>query len=440
MLMGIANLGENMNAKDWISDPKVIEKSKKGYAHFDLRRDISKASGYVTNPDKVAHHGFYPFIHYVMKINKYNKQKGKKSKEREICYAAHIDRCIYQFYSAILNESYNLYLDKEGIDSVSVAYRTNLQKSNIHIAKEAFDYIRELGDAYVMIGDFTGFFDNLDHEYLKRQWCTVMRFDTLPEDHYAVFKNVTKYSTWELEDLLKITSLNLKEFNKRRIALDKTEYRKNRKHISKNTKSYQIPQGSPISAVLANIYMIDADKYVNEYVTSLGGIYRRYSDDFIVVIPKKDNTIFVMEQVINILRKTPRLQLEPNKTQIFEIQEQIIENVGDKLLSDADNSKKVINFLGFTFDGKNIMVRSKTIGKYYYRMYRKAKSISKNPHLEGKANLYKKYSVHGATAKVGNFFTYIMHAEDAFGEDELIYRDLKNHIPKIRRALNNSKK
>jgi len=127
--MGIANLGENMNAKDWISDPKVIEKSKKGYAHFDLRMDISKASGYVTNPDKVAHHGFYPFIHYVMKINKYNKQKGKKSKEREICYAAHIDRCIYQFYSAILNESYNLYLDKEGIDSVSVAYRTNLQKN-----------------------------------------------------------------------------------------------------------------------------------------------------------------------------------------------------------------------------------------------------------------------------------------------------------------------
>ena len=220
-----------------------------------------------------------------------------------------------------------------------------MQKSNIHIAKEAFDYIRELGDAYVMIGDFTGFFDNLDHEYLKRQWCTVMRFDTLPEDHYAVFKNVTKYSTWELEDLLKITSLNLKEFNKRRIALDKTEYRKNRKHISKNTKSYQIPQGSPISAVLANIYMIDADKYVNEYVTSLGGIYRRYSDDFIVVIPKKDNTIFVMEQVINILRKTPRLQLEPNKTQIFEIQEQIIENVGDKFLSDSDNIKKVINFL-----------------------------------------------------------------------------------------------
>ena len=56
-----------------------------------------------------------------------------------------------------------------------------------------------------------------------------MEVEKLPADHYAVFKNVTKYSIWELEDLLSITGLNLKEFNKRKVALDKEDYRKYRK-------------------------------------------------------------------------------------------------------------------------------------------------------------------------------------------------------------------
>lgn len=67
-------MGWFMDVKSWISDSKVIEKSKKGYAHFDLRTDISKVSEYITRPEKIEHHGFYPFIHYVMKMDKYNKK------------------------------------------------------------------------------------------------------------------------------------------------------------------------------------------------------------------------------------------------------------------------------------------------------------------------------------------------------------------------------
>ena len=424
-----------MDVKSWISDSKVIEKSKKGYAHFDLRTDISKVSEYITRPEKIEHHGFYPFIHYVMKMDKYNKKDGKDTKKREICYAAHLDRCIYQYYSALLNEKYNLFLEKEELNMVPVAYRTNLQKSNIHIAKEVIDFIREQGEAYVLIGDFTGFFDNLDHNYLKKNWCTVMGVDSLPADHYAVFKNITKYSTWELEDLLRITGLDLKEFNKRKVALDKEEYRKYRKHIQKNKKSYQIPQGSPISAVLANIYMIEADKEVNNYVTLLKGLYRRYSDDFIVVIPKRNNDISVLQGIIDIIKGIPNLQLEPKKTQVFSVEDNIVKNIGNSLLDNANTSKSTINFLGFVFDGKKVSVRAKTISKYYYRMYRKAKPIANNPNNEGADNLYRIYSQHGASAKPGNFFTYINHAEEIFGQNELIGRDLKNHIPKIRKAL-----
>ena len=58
-----------------------------------------------------------------------------------------------------------------------------------------------------MIGDFTGFFDHLDHKYLKQQWCSLLGVLKLPKDHYKVFRSVTRYSTWELSDLLALNGL-----------------------------------------------------------------------------------------------------------------------------------------------------------------------------------------------------------------------------------------
>ena len=128
-------------------------------------------------------------------------------KSRDICYASHIDRCIFQLYSHILNELYNQEIKQRGIDDVPVAYRTDLGLNNIHLAKIAFDFVRKNSPCYVIIGDFTGFFDNLDHQYLKRRWCDLLRVDSLPKDHYAVFKNITRYSKWELSDLCELNGL-----------------------------------------------------------------------------------------------------------------------------------------------------------------------------------------------------------------------------------------
>lgn len=86
----------------WLSDKETIRKSKRYYAHFDVKTDIGHVKDYVSNPQCVAMHGFYPFIHYEMDMSKFNKEKGQVPKTRDICYAAHIDRCIYQYYSHIL--------------------------------------------------------------------------------------------------------------------------------------------------------------------------------------------------------------------------------------------------------------------------------------------------------------------------------------------------
>lgn len=83
-----------MTPHDWLNSENTVKRSKKPYAHFDLRTDIGKQKFYISNPHKVAAHGFYPFIHYQIKTIKFNKTKGPRVKTRDICYAAHIDRCI----------------------------------------------------------------------------------------------------------------------------------------------------------------------------------------------------------------------------------------------------------------------------------------------------------------------------------------------------------
>lgn len=430
-----------MDINDWINNPKTIKKSKKTYSHFDYRIDIRKAAEFIGNPQNIARYGFYPFIHYTMEMDRYNSKTGKDVKKREICYAAHMDRCIYQYYAYILNESYNKKIMEYGIEKVPVAYRTDLKDNNIQSAKKAFDFIKNNLNSYVMIGDFTHFFDNLDHKYLKKQWCKMLQVDKLPNDHYAVYKNITKYSKWELEDLLNLNGLDstksdVKKLNKMPIVLSKKQYKLNRKHIIKNEESYGIPQGSPISAVLANIYMFDTDKIIYDKVNKINGFYMRYSDDFIIILPK-ENIDYKKEfcEIIEIIRNVPNLKLENKKTQFFSVNLNCVSNISKLVAEDANVSQKNINFLGFSFDGNKVYIRRKTIGKYYYRMNRKAKSIAKNERFIGADKLYKKYSIRGSTSKHGNFFTYVNNAQKEFGYDEMLYHDLRRHMSKIRKAL-----
>lgn len=432
----------------WLSDKETIRKSKRYYAHFDVKTDIGHVKDYVSNPQCVAMHGFYPFIHYEMDMSKFNKEKGQVPKTRDICYAAHIDRCIYQYYSHILNELYNERTISDGISDVAVAYRTNLRKSNIQFSKAAYDFIRKTENCYVMIGDFTHFFDNLDHAYLKKQWCSLLGCERLPKDHYNVFKNITSFSQWELTDLLKINALKdnkagHRALNKQSRVLTAEQYKNNRSHIQPNRNHYGIPQGSPISGMLANLYMLEVDRQIHDLIEQYKGFYMRYSDDFIVVLPDRPDgqVLNVFSEVREFIASAPRLILEPSKTQYFRYVEKEVENIGKAISKDADDSKKFINFLGFSFDGKKVFIRSKTTAKYYYRMYRKAKNIAKTGGYTRKGNhinlsgLYTLYSEHGAKSKRGNYFTYIEHAEEEYGQDEEIRHDLKNNMGKIRKVL-----
>lgn len=428
------------------------DKNKEGrhYAHFDKRVSLEDVWNYISDPEKIAKHGFYPFIHYTLSFKKYSKKEGIKLKTREICYSAHLDRYIYKYYSYLLNQKYNEKVKLENIEGVPIAYRDNLNKSNIHFAKRAFDFIKETKECFIIIGDFTNFFDRLDHKYLKNMLCYLLGEKILPPDIYAVYKNVTKYAVWDLDSLLSLNGLEkskkgIREFNNLETALPFRKFKELKsKYVIKNNKSFGIPQGSPISAVLSNIYMLAFDKKISDFVKMRQGLYMRYSDDFIVIFPhnsfeeSKNNYQYIITQINDV----PGLILEPEKTQFFFYKEGLLKNCSDKIVEGFTEGKDILNYLGFAFDGQKISIRDKTITKYYYRLYRKIKTIVKNKGITkygnriSKKNLYEKYTIKGAHIGKGNFLTYVKRAEKVFNNERGVGQIKRRHLVKIKRRLN----
>lgn len=197
--------------------------------------------------------------------------------------------------------------------------------------------------------------------------------------------------------------------------------------------------------------MMDADQQIKLIVSSLAGKYMRYSDDFMIVLPVNESAAQAgIDSILKVIDSIPRLELEPRKTQIYRIGPHEVENVGSKFIRNSDASKRVIDFLEFTFDGEEIVLRSKTVSKYFYRMYRMANEVVKDPKHRGKKSLYLKYSNKGAVeidhkkkqlsvkspiVKPENFFTYVHRAKMLF-DDDAVDRPVKNHMAKIRKALN----
>lgn len=433
-----------MDILEWREQQSSIRK----YAHFDKRTSLKKSWNYITNPSKVAKHSFYPFIHYTLTFKKYNGT-SVKLKERELCYSAHLDRCIYQYYGFLLNQKYNQYSERHGFSSSAIAYRNNMQgRNNIHFANHAFDFIKQCA-CYIIVGDFTHFFDELDHRYLKQKICTVLEKQPLSPDFYAVFKNITRFSKWDLKDILEIGGLSesnedIIKLNNQTTALSKEQFLNNSKrYIKPNTNNYGIPQGSAISAVLSNVYMIDFDRLINEFVNQRGGLYLRYSDDFMIVLPFGNDNVFTecFENIRTIIDSIPRVILQPDKTQIYQYYDNVIRCRSNDFIDGSKADSNMLNYLGFSFDGNRITIRDKTISKYYYRLYRKIRTIVKTEGVTSKGNkisyhnLYIKYSKKGAAVGKGNFLSYVKRAEEVFGDKSDVGRVSKVHFQKIRKKL-----
>ena len=437
------NCSSNQICQAWVDFVKHHNDTKP-YAHFDLRVSLSMPSirKYVMDRTKIVTHSFYPFIHFEKKNSRYGK-KGPK-KPRELYYCSHLDRCVYQRYAFLLNYQYNIWACENNIDDVAIAYRDNLGKNNIDFAKDAFDAIRSFPQCFILVGDFTNFFDNLEHQYLKKMMCEVLGVERLPQDYFSVFKNITRFSSWGWKDIVKAAGENIEErgvrkkINSKDTVLTKEQFQKSKKDIKKNVSGVGVPQGSPISAVLSNIYMIEFDKYIKRYVASKSGIYMRYSDDFIIVLPYErdaeiaDFTSYIFSYVESM---KGLIDLQKEKTSCYTYKDEVIYE-GDRPSS--------INYLGFLFDGKSIRIRPRAITKYYYRMRRKAHTIGRSNWTSSKGRRISAKELYSIYSRNDEKQTFIDYARKAKGilklNDQEANALIKHHKRKIAMAIKEGKK
>lgn len=485
-----------MKKKDWFR--------LKRYPHIGPQfqpNDRKWIGSYVKDEDAITKHSFYPFIHLKLSDKRFRRAKfddGTRSderiigiKKREVFYASHLDALIYSYYSEILSNKYDDYLKNKPVSDSVTAYRKiklnnkpkSRNKCSIDFANDIFKYIKANKDKNLVAitFDITSFFDNLDHYILKQAWMTVIgKTDQLPEHHYAVFRNLTKFSYVEMEDMFEefkddmyvkkkdgsvvkkaITKIELlKEKNAVSFCDGNDEFKtrvrgkkliKNNKWIkdengNKTLRKKGIPQGSPISATLANIYMIDFDTIVNKSISKMGGLYQRYSDDMVAIVEEQH-----MHNVISLFQKKvkeSKLEIQPSKTQVFLFKKfnGIYECREYDLKTKKLSNKYKFDYLGFSFDGNHVYIKHSALSKYYRKMKRSIRrggffakyGKNKTPFLF-KGRLYKRFTHLGSNRRTiykrdpknnekwikshkhdwGNFLTYSNLAYSIFNDKKI---------------------
>lgn len=408
--------------QDFIFKPKNNNWLKnRGYLHVTKKWNVkykeTEIYNKVQSPLFVSKHAFFPLIHAVIKERKYKKhpQSGERAhvhkiekenrsttykptaKSRPLHYATHIDALIFSFYSTWLIDLYETKLKSvPGLSDSVIAYRKIPQseknekgKSTINFAKEAFKEIevRSEEDCAVLMFDIESFFSSLDHTKLKLAWAKLLNrpkedgtvWKTLPADHYNVFKACTQFN-YILRDELRLG----KKVNGRRQGFDEEKLASIRKEHgiesffadprelreainSKAVKVYGkqfmkkgiqvgIPQGLPISAVLANLYLLEFDQVILSKIvgSGLNGYYRRYSDDILIIC--KPEQIKEVEKIVLAAIDSCNLTISTQKTETFKFKR------GEVL------DGKRLTYLGFEYNGKETLVKSANLAKFYRRM------------------------------------------------------------------------
>ncbi|MEW4924725.1 reverse transcriptase domain-containing protein [Algibacter sp. 2305UL17-15] len=487
--------------KDWYKD--------RGYPHFtnktpmSIRKNIER---YITNNKKVAQHSFSPLIFKEIKQRRYklSKFKGiqrrshKKTKKgrivtnkkiREILYATHIDAHIYSYYTQqIISPKYEAYIQKNDILSESITAYRQIEtkdklkfKNNVNFAKDVFDEINRRENCVALVLDIENFFPSLNHRKLKLAWAKVLGYKTLPKDHFNLFKATTRFSYVKLKDLkTKNGHFDEKELSKHRkqgkhtlfesikdlVNSDIIIHKNQKKDDTKNLMG--IPQGLPISAILANIYMLNFDEAViNELTTKHNIFYRRYSDDIVMLC--KENQIKLVEEFVKKEMASNKLIVSIEKTEktLFKINDGRLQCY--KIKKNGKLKENIpLNYLGFEFYGYQTLIKSKNLAKFYRelkqtikRKHKRVESV-KEKHLLDEAplfkrNIYRLFSYKGEKSRIlpakrtsfidekaetkyferkfrGNYLRYVYRAADELNAPE-IKRQLRNHWKILQKTM-----
>lgn len=349
-------------------------------------------------------------------------------------------------------------------------------------------------------------------------WGRLIGKEFLPPDHFAVFKSLTAYTDVDYKELCR----ELNFFGKKKTIwgdrdgylisrndlptqlCSNSKFReiiKSRKAagspiLNPNTNTFGIPQGAPMSDILANSYLLDFDSLVLEYVKKRDGFYYRYSDDLLIIIPgtKKKVARKTEEFLIAEIEKTgSEICIQPKKCANFIYKKtengQAFKPLSKKLLLKKNGKPKRfkhgakkgkkrktfkmrngLEYLGFRYDGQKVYLRDKTVSNFYRKLKRNAwaeayKTVSRykdknaqylirNYNYEdflkrfGKVENFAGLQTADNNFKTWTFFTYVKRASKVFGElgspirpqirnfEEKARQDIKSKIIRVHKMRN----
>ncbi|MDW3118588.1 MAG: antiviral reverse transcriptase Drt2 [Roseovarius pacificus] len=418
----------------------AISKERR-YKHFDLPLSESERELAIDFTQESEPRRFLPMLGFTDLDRRFIRQKDAngdwlrdadgnfirkvKEKRRPIRFAGHADAAYLQAYAEYLNPFYERALAEDGTSGSILAYRKG-GGTNIHHAKSLFDEIVDRQDCTVIAMDISGFFDCLDHMLLRDEVASLLGKTRLDGQHATVWKNVTRYSWVETEDLDAVLGKKRNGHGRVCSPADFIQHVRGRKDglVRKHDLTFGIPQGTPISGLYANIYLRTFDREMLAWVGRYGGSYRRYSDDIAVLLPlgsKVDHVVAVVEKMLADFG----LAMSVDKTDHAHFQ-------GGQLLS-----TKPIQYLGFTFDGDTVLIRPSSLDAYRHKMRRgiHAKLVAAKGKEIPSSKVFKREALSRYThlGKRRNFLKYAYKAADVMGSQE-IRQQVKPHMTWFNRA------
>ncbi len=395
-----------MDYQDWINQIKP-EKKKRNYQHLDDSLDLADPKIFkevIRVVENIKEHQFLPFIKKDDTKIRFRKSKTgevrRERKVRPIMYASHIDAHIYSYYNFVIGKKYENRLKESGVDDSVVAYRRikvengKSGKSNIHFAKEVFDHIKEQDGCVVITQDIEGFFDNLHHKILKEKICSVCGTERLDDSFYKVLRSLTAFRYIEHSDFVS------KEIKKKVRANRYAIYQTLKGLVRENKTGKGIPQGSPISGLFANVYLVDFDHEIRTKFPDV--FYRRYSDDLVFVC-KEDRKNALLEFVDSLL-KISMLSVNSKKSFVTYFNKKDGLSTCDRVTDGTGKelSRNYVDYLGFEFNGRAILLRKNTIQRLKRKQVRKAMAQLLNSKSPRRRRPRKNFS--GGNKSKNNYF------------------------------------
>lgn len=155
--------------------------------------------------------------------------------------------------------------------------------------------------------------------------------------------------------------------------------------LKRNLHSHGIPQGIPISDLLANIVLRSFDLRAQHLAVKQGGLYRRYCDDILLILPRGSTAIAeLMTQLASALSECgPNLRFKKKKEQVYHSQTDGSGTQSITRVSGGANDNS-IDYLGLNFDGRKVRFRNSTLSRLRRRIVQQIRSrvrhlIESNP-------------------------------------------------------------